>query len=96
MDDLMSKLREILGSEEGMQKVQNVANMLGIENEEASKGEAKGEAAGGFDLSALNGLLSAGGQQASNDTGAEKQTSNDGLDLGGLDLNTLLKIQQVM
>ncbi len=97
MDDLMSKLREILGSEEEMQKVQNVANMLGIGNEEAaSKGEAKGEGTGGFDLSALNSLLSSGGQQASNDVGAEKQTSNDSLDLGGFDLNTLLKIQQVM
>ena len=30
MDDLVSKLQEILGSEEGMQKLKNVAEMLGV------------------------------------------------------------------
>ena len=59
MDDLISKLQEILGSEEGMQKVQNVANMLGIGNEGTTSGsEQKSDSSGGFDLSALSGLLS--------------------------------------
>ena len=30
MDDLVSKLQEILGSEEGMQKLKSVASMLGM------------------------------------------------------------------
>ena len=97
MDDLISKLQEILGSEEGMQKVQNVANMLGIGNEGTTSGsEQKSDSSGGFDLSALSGLLSSGGNSANTQSSENKLAQTGGMDLGGIDINTIMKIQQVM
>lgn len=55
MDDLVSKLQEILGSEEGMQKLKSVASMLGM-GENGLPDEKRRETAapsdGGLDLSA--------------------------------------------
>ena len=97
MDDLISKLQEILGSEVGMQKVQNVANMLGIGNEGTTSGsEQKSDSSGGFDLSALSGLLSSGGNSANTQSSENKLAQTGGMDLGGIDINTIMKIQQVM
>ncbi len=94
MDDLVSKLQEILGSEEGMQKLKNVAEMLGVGNAlPDSSAENKQADQGGFDLSALSGLLG-----ASNNSGQMQNTEagNSGLGLGGLDIGMILKLQQVM
>ncbi len=93
MDDLVSKLQEILGSEEGMQKLKSVADMLGMgesTNETAPAPAASDGQQGGFDLSALSGLLAGAGGGAQNSKGAALP------DLGGIDINMILKLQQVM
>lgn len=91
MDDLVSKLQEILGSEEGMQKLKNVAEMLGVGNAlPDSSADNTQTSQGGFDLSALSGLL--GG---SNDS-AQTQAADAGSSGLGIDIGTILKLQQVM
>lgn len=96
MDDLVSKLQEILGSEEGMQKLKNVADMLGVGNATTEKNAQESKDGNGqanqFDLSALTGLLAPQSSSGS-------PNSNDGsspFDLGGIDIQTILKLQQVM
>lgn len=94
MDDLVSKLQEILGSEEGMQKLKSVASMLGM-GENGLPDEKRRETAapsdGGLDLSALNGLLSGGGA-----SGQDNGKQQGGLPDLGIDINMMLKLQQVM
>ena len=93
MEDLVSKLQEILGSEEGMQKLKSVAGMLGMgeigNTPEQNQNETQ---EGGLDLSALSGLL--GGLQDSNKGSSGQE--NAGLDLGGIDIGMIMKLQQVM
>ncbi len=86
MDDLVSKLQEILGSEEGMQKLKSVAGMLGMGDAlPDSTAPLPATEQGGLDLSALTGLLGSGSTQ--------QQQGDNGL---GLDVGMILKLQQVM
>ena len=67
--------------------------MLGIGEDGASQEQSRNETQeGGMDLSALSGLL--GGMQQN-----DKETSeqgNAGLNLGGIDVGMIMKLQQVM
>lgn len=93
MDDLVSKLQDILGSEEGMQKLKSVADMLGIGEGEPTANQAGSEQTeqqGGLDLSALSGLLSGGNGLSGN------PSTSSIPDLSGLDLNMIMKLQQIM
>ena len=84
MDDLASKLNQILNSEEGRSKLQTLASML------ASSGSDSDQNSGSApDLSSLFG---GGNGQNSGDT-AEQKSENP---LGNLDINMLLKLQQAM
>jgi hypothetical protein len=76
MDDLMETLKNFLNTEEGKQKLNDVAAML-------NGGDSKNE------LGALSSLL--GGTEKKN-----TEPSEGGLDLGGLDLNMLLKAKELM
>lgn len=77
MDDLMETLKNFLNTEEGQQKLNDVASMLNKEN-------------GKNDLGMLSSLLG--------NSGTEKKETADsgGLDLGGLDLNMLMKAKELM
>ncbi|MCL2088551.1 MAG: hypothetical protein FWH14_03620 [Oscillospiraceae bacterium] len=85
MEDLANKIQELLGSEDGMAKIQSVAQMFG-----AGSG-GSGAEGNGLDLSALSGLLGgSGGEQT------EEKPSGGIPDLGGIDINMLMNIQKIM
>ena len=93
MDDMISKLQDILGSEEGMQKLKEVADMLGVGAEHTdavSSSSGNLAQSNGFDFSALSSLLSGG-----NGNTGETAASSDS-ELGNLDLNMIIKLQQAM
>lgn len=87
MDDLASKLSDILNSEEGQAQLRDLAAMLGGE--------------GGMpDLSALFGGGSAG-NEGGNDgrkgrDGGGGKSAGSGFDFGGIDIEMLLKLQSLM
>lgn len=83
MDDLTSTLQNILGSEEGMQQLQNFAQMLGISSSDASPSPRAEKQGQGFDL---NGLLENIGLNQ-----GESQTSESGSNEKMPDFNELLK-----
>ncbi len=90
MDDLVSKMQQILGSEEGMQKLKNVAEMLGMGEQAASEPSSNGEAVQEKDsANAMSALLAGLGS----DSGGHGASTPD---LGGLDLNLILTLQQAM
>lgn len=53
MDDLTSTLQNILGSEEGMKQLQDLAQMLGIGSSDASPPQEAEKEGQGFDLDGL-------------------------------------------
>lgn len=72
MDDLTAKLQEILGSEEGQQQLQSMAEMLGLGGGESGgaqtadgtdrdDSQSADNAGGGLDLSSLAGMLGGSG-----------------------------------
>ena len=85
MDDLTSKVQEILGSEEGMKQIQDMAKALGLTGGDSVPAPAS--SGGGLDLSGL--LAGLGSGQP-----AQPPPSQD----GGFSLNPadLIKIQQLM
>ncbi|MGI5856640.1 MAG: hypothetical protein ACOX64_09300 [Candidatus Merdivicinus sp.] len=85
MDDLTSKVQEILGSEEGMKQIQDMAKALGLTGGDSVPAPAS--SGGGLDLSGL--LAGLGSGQPS-----QPPPSQD----GGFSLNPadLIKIQQLM
>ncbi len=90
MDDLVSKMQQILGSEEGMQKLKNVAEMLGMGEQAASEPSTDGGSEQqGDSANAVSALLAGFGSDGG-DHGASAP------DLGGLDLNLILTLQQAM
>ncbi|MDF2567381.1 MAG: hypothetical protein K0R90_837 [Oscillospiraceae bacterium] len=87
MDDLVAKLQDILGSDEGKQKLKDVASMLG-----SGSGDSP-------DLSSLAGLLPGLMNQSESQSESNNKKDDDilgGLDLGGLDLNMIMKLQGMM
>ena len=83
MDDLTSTLQNILGSEEGMKQLQDLAQMLGIGSSDASPPQEAEKEGQGFDLDGL--LESIGLSQGAS------QTSESGPNGKMPDLNELLK-----
>ncbi len=85
MDDLTSKVQEILGSEEGMKQIQDMAKAFGLTGGDSTP--VPGSSGGGLDLSGL--LAGLGGGQPS-----QPPLPQD----GGFSLNPadLIKIQQLM
>lgn len=96
MDDLMNQLQEILGSEEGRQKLQAMAQMFGMNQGESSGSETKPAmqtAAPAPPSDQLGSML----DQFLEEHGASgepdgQQNSSGGLDLGGLDMGMLMKL----
>lgn len=83
MDDLTSTLQNILGSEEGMKQLQDLAQMLGIGSSESSPSKEAEKEGQGFDL---NGLLENIGLSQ-----GVAQTAQGGSNGQMPDLNELLK-----
>ena len=81
MDDLTSTLQNILGSEEGMQQLQNLAQMLGIDPSNASPPKEAEKQAQGFDL---NGLLETIGLSQGNSQPSESNSDGKMPDLNEL------------
>lgn len=84
MADLMETLQQFLGTEEGQSKLNEVASML---NQDGNNG---------LDLDALGAML--GGAKESTPPEEEHTGAPDlsSLDLGGLDINMLLKMKNMM
>lgn len=82
-EDLSQMIQNFIGSEEGQEKLKSMADML-------NSGD------GGFDLSQLGNLI--GGSSEQEDTSEQDDTSETSSqpDFGGLDMNTLLKVQSMM
>lgn len=79
MDDLTSKIENILGSEEGQAQIRELAAMLGGENGEMP------------DLSALGNMF--GGAQ--NGESSHEQSADDDSILGDIDVGMLLKMKDM-
>lgn len=91
MEDLLGKLQEILGSEEGQQQLRSVAQMLGMDtkgNESSSDSSGMGK----LDLSSLGDLFSSKPHKEQSD----RNTSESQPNLSGIDLDMLMKIQKVV
>ena len=107
MDDLTAKVQEILGSEEGMKQLQDMARMLGLspggDGTEAppspppAPSPAQPPASGGPDLGALLSGLMGGSQPQAPALPPSPPSATAGGD-GGFHLNPadLLKIRQLM
>lgn len=67
MEDLTAKVQEILGSEEGMKQLQDMAKMLGLTGEEETPSAPA--SSGGLDLSALLSGLTGSAPAAGNNGG---------------------------
>lgn len=109
MDDLMAKLQEILSTDEGQENLKQIAGMLGGQDNQPDLGaigsllnqnsgtpsaQNQQNSSGGFDLSALSALLGQAGNPQQGQ--APPENAGGGLDLGGLDIGTLMKLQSVM
>lgn len=86
MDDLSSKLSEILNSEQGMASLQNLASMLTKQADENGAGSAKKDAPTGDLSAALSGLLS---NQNGNQNSSLPAPKSSGGGAGGLDMSML-------
>lgn len=79
MDDIAQKINDLLSSEEGLNQIKQMADMLGVGSE------------GGIDLSALSGLFGAApppcgeAEAAGNGCGGSAGTPSSGGGTGGLD-----------
>lgn len=95
MEDLFSKIQEILGSKEGQEQLKNVAQMLGASSGSSSSQQAQPQS-DGLDLSSLSSLL--GGQENSSPLPAAQQNSNplSGIDMNGIDINMLMQVQRML
>ncbi len=67
MEDLTAKVQEILGSEEGMKQLQDMAKMLGLTGEEENHNAPTANS--GLDLSTLLSGLTGGAPAAGNNAG---------------------------
>ena len=90
MEDLFSKIQEILGSKEGQEQLKNVAQMLGASSSSSSSQQAQPQS-DGLDLSSLSSLL--GGQENSSPLPAAQQNANP---LAGIDINMLMQVQRML
>lgn len=97
MDDLLSKMQELLSSEEGQKQLQNVAAMLGSSQgkQQASAASEPAPDLSSLDLSNLSNMLS-GLNQSQNSQTQENQTSLQKADHLGLDINLLLQAQKIL
>ncbi len=71
MDDLMSRINELLSDEESVRQLSELAQMMNSENEEDTAGDKNNDVSNGdqFDMSSiikLTGLISAASQQDKN------------------------------
>lgn len=88
--DLSQMLQSFLGSEDGQEKLKSVADMLGGNSE-------NGPDLSNIDLSQLSNMFGGGSSENQDDTdNEEQQESSSQPDFGGLDLNMLLKVQNMM
>jgi hypothetical protein len=98
MDDLLSKMQELLNSEEGQKQLQSVAAMLGSSQQgqqSSSDASAPSLNLSNLDLSSLSGMLS-GMNQPQNSSQTAEQTALQKADGLGLDINTLLQVQKIL
>ncbi len=94
MEDLLSKLQNILSSPEGQEQLKNIQNMLGNSSgpEETSQQPSSPQESGGFDFSALAGMLSGmagGGQQSAPQNSPPPNPPAQNPQNGGFDLSAL-------
>ena len=103
MDDLGAQISELLGSEEGMNKLKQMAQMLGLDGGNGNGmaqntsspaqqgGQSQQNPLQGVDLSALSGIL--GGIKNNTNQPQQNTTTANGLDfLKNIDVNKLIKI----
>lgn len=98
MDDLLSKMQELLNSEEGQKQLQSVAAMLGSSQQgqqSSSDASAPSLNLSNLDLSSLSGMLS-GMNQPQNSSQTAEQTALQKADGLGLDINILLQVQKIL
>ena len=98
MDDLFSKMQELLNSEEGQKQLQSVAAMLGGtqgQQQASTNASSPTPDLSKLDLSGLSNMLS-GLNQPQNSTQTEQQTALQKTDDLGLDINTLLQVQKIL
>lgn len=94
MEDLLSKLQNILSSPEGQEQLKNIQNMLGNSSgpEETSQQPSSPQESGGFDFSALAGMLSGmagGGQQSAPQNSPPPNAPTQNPQNGGFDFSAL-------
>lgn len=104
MDDLQNQLNAFLSSEDGMNKLQQLASALSSSNGQNGGGQssasssppAQGQGGGTPDLSGLISLLSNSGSASGNalQSGSDGESSNN--PLAGLDMGMIMKIQQAL
>ncbi len=82
MEDLLAKMQEILGSEEGREQLKSVAQMLGGNPESMPN------------LSNIENLL--GNSQNTPPQQGAVQTSNPAFDLSKIDINMIMNIQKIL
>lgn len=87
MDDLSSKLSEILNSEQGMASLQSLANMLTKQADGNGSGSAKKDAPASDLSAALSGLLA--NQNGNQNSSLPAPTASGGGAPGGLDMSML-------
>ena len=97
MDDLANKLSGILNSDEGKSQLRSLMSMFGADANDMPDLSAilGGDTSGMPDLSSLFGNASAS-SKSSDATHSEKQKNGGGFDFGGIDIETLMRLQGIL
>ncbi|MGI5959561.1 MAG: hypothetical protein ACOX60_09120 [Massiliimalia sp.] len=95
MEDLFSKIQEILGSKEGQEQLKNVAQMLGssASAQDLPSASSSDSTQGGLDLSSLAALL--GGQENTSSASSDSSHETDN-PFSGIDINMLMQVQSML
>ena len=91
MEELMSKLQGILGSQEGQEQLKNIQNMLGNSNNQPQDNAPPQNS--GFDLSSLANMFSSmGGAQAPSNAPPAPVATDNNNNGGGFDLSSIMSM----